>query len=99
MKPWQRWNDKRLALRVRAGDRQAGDRLVAVHYPDVYRWLLRLTGHRQDAEDLTQETFMQVIRNLDSFRGECTLHTWIHRLAYHTYLRSRRTSTATASPV
>lgn len=99
MKPWQRWNDKRLALGVRAGDRQAGDRLVAVYYRDVYRWLLRLTGHRQEAEDLTQETFLQVIRDLDSFRGECTLRTWIHRLAYHTYLRLRRTSTATGSPV
>lgn len=47
----------------------------------IYNYLLRMTQNKAAAEDLTQETFMRVYRNLSSFRGEASLSTWIYRIA------------------
>ena len=51
--------DARLLVRIRGGDADAGREFVREYYPGVYRYLLSLTGLRQTAEDLTQETFLQ----------------------------------------
>lgn len=47
----------------------------------IYNYLLRMTQNRAEAEDLTQETFVRVHRNLASFRREASLSTWIYRIA------------------
>ena len=86
----RRWQERQLLRRIRSGDRQAAEQLVDEHYQSVYRWLLQLCRHREQAADLTQETFVQVWDGLDGFRGEASLQTWIHRIAYHSYLRTQR---------
>lgn len=50
----------------------------------------RITGNTQDAEDVTQETFLQVLRGLRDFRGESAVYTWIYRIAVNTSLQCRR---------
>ncbi len=89
----QRWRNKALVRRILNGDEAAGERFVTEHYAAIYRFLFNLTGNREDAEDLTQQTFLRAWQALPNFRGDASLSTWLHRIAYHEYthwLRSRR---------
>jgi RNA polymerase sigma-70 factor (ECF subfamily) len=76
--------------RLRGGDADAGHRFVRAHYPGVYRYLLSLTGHREIAEDLTQQTFLQAWRSLDRFEPRAPLRHWLYRIARRAFLTSRR---------
>ncbi len=88
----RRWRERGLLRRVRNGDRDAANQLMDAHYEAVYRWLLHLCRRREEAADLTQETFLQVWEGLDGFQGRASLKTWIHRIAYYTYLRAERSA-------
>ncbi len=65
---------------------EAFEALYRRHYRRVYALCLRMTGNPDDAEDLTQEVFLQVLRKLDSFRGEAAFTTWLHRVAVNQVL-------------
>jgi RNA polymerase sigma-70 factor (ECF subfamily) len=67
--------------RLRAGEREAFEQLVARFHADVYGLLYRLLGDREEARDATQETFLRVYRTIGRFRGECGLRTWLYRIA------------------
>jgi RNA polymerase sigma-70 factor, ECF subfamily len=56
------------------------EELFKFHHGKVYAVCLRMTGNTAEAEDLTQEVFVQVFRKLDTFRGESAFTTWLHRL-------------------
>ncbi len=61
------------------------------HYETrVYRLALRYADSVQDAEDLTQETFLGIYRNVGGFRGQASLSTWIYRVAVNHCLEYRR---------
>ncbi len=86
-------SDKALVRRILGGDSAAGERLVTDQYPRLFRLLRQLTGSPETAEDLTQQTFLNAWKALPAFRGEASLATWLHRIAYHEYthwLRGRR---------
>lgn len=55
----------------------------------VHRFAWRLTGHAQDAEDLTQETFVTFWRKRDQYRGEGSLIGYLRRIAFRAYLNRR----------
>jgi RNA polymerase sigma-70 factor (ECF subfamily) len=76
--------------RLREGDAEAGHVLVQRYYPGVYHYLLYLTGRPELAEDLTQETFLQAWRRLDTFAGRAPLRVWLHRIAYREFLQAVR---------
>nr|WP_245557331.1 RNA polymerase sigma factor SigE [Corynebacterium terpenotabidum] len=59
--------------------------LVAEHADGVYRLAYSLSGNRQDAEDLTQDTFMRVFRSLKSYRPG-TFEGWLHRITTNLFL-------------
>lgn len=66
--------------------------LVAQHSARVYRLAYRLTGNRQDAEDLTQDVFVRVFRSLERYEPG-NLNGWIHRITTNLFLdRARRSS-------
>jgi len=67
--------------RLRNGDTDAFERLVAERSGEVYGLLYRLTESREEAKDLAQETFLRAFQNIGSFRGESDLRTWIYRIA------------------
>jgi RNA polymerase sigma-70 factor (ECF subfamily) len=70
-----------------AGDAMSGfDELYRKHYRRVYSICLRMTGNVAEAEDLTQEVFIQLHRKLGSFRGEAAFTTWLHRLTVNQVL-------------
>jgi RNA polymerase sigma-70 factor (ECF subfamily) len=66
------------------------DDLIRTHSDAVYRIGLRLTANRADAEDVLQEAWMQVHRNLSSYRGDAAIGTWIHRIAVNAALMHLR---------
>lgn len=70
-----------LIERLRAGDVEAFDELVAEFQPLVYALSFRILNEAEDARDACQETFLKVYRNFDRFRGEASLKTWICRIA------------------
>jgi RNA polymerase sigma-70 factor (ECF subfamily) len=84
--------DALLVARVLADDdRHAFAELVRRHQAGVRGVLRRLTrGNHALADDLAQETFLQVYRNLRQFRGDARLSTWIYRIAYNRFLAHLR---------
>ncbi|WP_456336898.1 sigma-70 family RNA polymerase sigma factor [Fervidibacter sacchari] len=87
------WKDKWLVQRILSGDKAAGEQFVIEHYEAIFRFLRNLTGSKEDAEDLTQQTFLRAWEALPNFRGDSSLSTWLHSIAYREYthwLRSRR---------
>ncbi len=65
------------------------DEIVRDHSPRVYRLAYRLTGNRQDAEDLAQETFVRVFRSLHTFTPG-TIGGWLHRITTNLFLDQAR---------
>jgi RNA polymerase sigma-70 factor (ECF subfamily) len=79
-------SDYGLAQAAAAGDMQAFDELYQRHSRRVYSLCLRMTGNVSEAEDLTQEVFIQLFRKIGSFRGESAFTTWLHRLTVNQVL-------------
>jgi len=67
--------------RLKSGDATAFNRLVEDRHGDIYALLVRLTDDAEEARDLTQETFLQAFRNIEGFRGDADLRTWLYRIA------------------
>ena len=67
--------------RLKRGDAQAFDTLVTRYAPDVYGLLFRITRDKEEASDLTQETFLRALKAISKFRGEADLKTWLFRIA------------------
>jgi RNA polymerase sigma-70 factor (ECF subfamily) len=88
--------EARLLEQIRSGDAEAGRRFVREQYPSIYRYLIYLTNQRELAADLTQETFLQAWRHLDTFEGRASLRTWLHRIAHREFLETLRRRRAEA---
>jgi RNA polymerase sigma-70 factor (ECF subfamily) len=78
--------DHELAQAAAGGDAAAFEALYARHNRRVYSLCLRMTGNSAEAEDLTQEAFIQLYRKAGSFRGESAFTTWLHRLTVNQVL-------------
>jgi RNA polymerase sigma-70 factor (ECF subfamily) len=78
--------DAWLLEQIRSGNAEAGHQFVREHYRAIYRYLLYLTEQPDLAEDLTQETFLQAWRHLDTFQGRGSLRGWLHRIARREFL-------------
>ena len=74
------------------GDLLPFEELFKLHHGRVYAVCLRMTGNPAEAEDLSQEVFVQVFRKLGSFRGESAFSTWLHRLTVNQVLMYFRKS-------
>ncbi len=74
-------NEKELVKAAQGGDFEAFSRLIAGHKDKIYRLALRLTGNREDAEDIVQETFLKAVDNIDRFRMESSFGTWLYSIA------------------
>lgn len=66
------------------------DALYETHHRRVYRQCFRMLGNAEDAEELTQEVFLQVFRKAHTFRGDASFSTWLHRLTVNTVLMRLR---------
>jgi RNA polymerase sigma-70 factor (ECF subfamily) len=85
----------KLCERAQAGDMEAASELVTQFYERLYAWFRRLTGHDQDAADLTQKTFSEVWTSIGSYRGRSSFSTWLHGIGHHVYVDWRRRNSPT----
>jgi len=83
-------SERSLVQRAQRGDEQAFATLFQLHKKRVYSVCLQMTKDVADAEDLTQEAFMQVFRSVNSFRGDSAFSTWLYRVAVNTVLMKLR---------
>jgi len=83
-------NEAELIERAKQGDAQAVQALYDKNRRRVYSLCLRMTANTAEAEDLTQEAFLQLYRKIGTFRGESAFSTWLHRLSVNVVLMQLR---------
>src|ERR1700730_17221271 len=80
--------------RAQEGDAAAFERLYRLHSGRVYALCLSMMrGNAAEAEDLTQEAFLQLFRKIGTFRCESAFSTWLHRLTFNIVLMRLRKKT------
>jgi len=91
--------DAQLVARAKAGELQAFEELVKRHEQRAYTLSLRIVRHEQDAEDVTQQAFINALQHLAEFREESGFGTWLMRIATFAALKviRKRRGLATVS--
>lgn len=82
--------DAEVLARAQAGDHHAFAQLYSLHKRRIYSLCLRMVNNVAEAEDLTQEAFLQLHRKIATFRGDSAFSTWLHRLAVNVVLMHLR---------
>ncbi len=82
--------DYLLAQAVAAGDVSSLGELYEKHHRHVYGVCLNMTRNPAEAEDLTQDVFVHLVRKIGSYRGESRFSTWLHRLTVNLVLMHMR---------
>ena len=82
--------ERSLVQRAQDGDQHAFGTLFELHKKRVYSVCLLMTKDVAEAEDLTQEAFLQVFRTITTFRGDAAFSTWLYRIAVNTVLMKLR---------
>jgi RNA polymerase sigma-70 factor, ECF subfamily len=90
--------DARLIRAINRGEAGRFGDLVARYQDRLYNFGLRLCNNVQDAEDLVQETFLNVFRHLDGFRHETRFKNWLYRIAGSVCIKKRRRSKFAPEP-
>ncbi len=73
--------DELLIARIKDGDAQAFEMVVAKYRDRIFARVLQLLKNREDAEEVTQDAFIRAHRGLDKFRGEASFSTWLYQIA------------------
>src|SRR6201997_3476836 len=87
--------DSEVIQRAQQGDSDAFAALFHAHKARIYSVCLRMTNNAAEAEDLTQDAFLQVFRKIATFRGDSAFSTWLHRIAVNTVLMHFRKKSLT----
>jgi len=78
---------------LRQSNEEKFNRMVIENHQKIYSMFRRMVPSHDEADDLTQETFIKVYKNLSKFRNESSAYTWIYRIAVNTglnYLRRQK---------
>ncbi len=86
----ERCEEMRLVKACVKGYHQAQRRMFELYRSRVLSLMIRMTGDREEAEDLLQDAFMRVLSRIGDFRGDSALGTWIHRVAVNEALQKLR---------
>ena len=74
----------------RRNSREAAEQLIQTYYDEIYRFVYRQTGSKEDAMDLTQSVFIAVLRALPGYRAErASFRTWLYRIAANKVIDTR----------
>jgi RNA polymerase sigma-70 factor (ECF subfamily) len=76
-------DDEKWVSKAQEGSKKAFDRLVRKYAELIFHLLYDLTGNYEDAQDLTQETFLRAFINIRKYRGDAKFSTWLYRVAYN----------------
>src|SRR5678816_3719703 len=74
-------HERSLLRRLRDHDERAFRELIEAHRDRVYNLTFRMLGNRAEAEDVAQEVFITVFKQIDTFREESKFSTWLYRVA------------------
>lgn len=84
----------------RRNSRDAAEQLIQSYYDEIYRFVCRQTGSKEDAMDLTQSIFVAVLRALPGYRTErASFRTWLYRIAANKVIDARRKSRPVSLPI
>lgn len=93
-----RTQDRQLIARLQAGDETAVQELAERYSARIQQLAMRHMKNREDAEEVTQDVLMKVVRKVGSFRGDAALSSWIYRITFNTAMsRLRNTRLARAA--
>ena len=95
----ERLSEAEAVERAKTGDAEAFQTLYDMHKRRVYSLCLRMTANVAQAEDLTQEAFLQLFRKIGTFRGESAFSTWLHRMAVNVVLMHLRRKSLRVVPL
>src|SRR5215468_10692867 len=79
-----------IVAELKAGSEEAYNWLVAHYHQPIYSLVYRILTDPSDAADTTQEVFLKVFRGMKRFNGQCSLKTWLYRIAIHEASNQRR---------
>ena len=79
-----------IVAELKSGSEEAYDWLVARYHQPIYSLVYRILTDPSDAADTTQEVFLKVFRGMSRFNGQCSLKTWLYRIAIHEASNQRR---------
>jgi RNA polymerase sigma factor (sigma-70 family) len=85
--------DRILVQRAQEGDYPAFDNLIRRYQERIYATIYHMTSNHEDANDLTQETFIKAYKALKNFKGDSSFFTWVYRIAVNktiNFLKSRK---------
>lgn len=86
MKTEQKLHENDIVLAAMRGDSQAVSEIYRKYVDDVYKFVYYRVGNREEAEDLTSETFIKMMQSLHSFSFDSKFKTWLLGIAKHTIL-------------
>jgi RNA polymerase sigma-70 factor (ECF subfamily) len=81
-------NDQLYITKVINGDTNAFANLIDAYKNMVFSLAYKMTKNREDAEEISQDTFIKAYKNLEKFKGDSKFSTWLYRIAYHACLDS-----------
>lgn len=77
-------NEKELLNQAKTGNPEAFEKLLFIYEKPIYNYLYRLTGRREDAEDLTQKTFIKLYKSLHLINPDKSFKSWLYKIAANT---------------
>lgn len=83
-------SDEHFIEQLRSGDRHAFRQLVGQFQGPIYNLAFKILWNREDAEDVLQETFFKIIKNIADFRGDSSLATWVYKIGTNNALMKLR---------
>lgn len=90
-------DDREIVARIRAGERELFGELVARHERMVFALASRMTGDRDEAQDVMQTSFLSAYRQIGEFRGDASFKTWIYGIALNECRMVHRRASRTTS--
>lgn len=85
-----RAEDAALVRELQAGSEDAFHQLIAQYHAPLYSLIARSLQNPSDAADITQDVFIKIFRSIKGFHGDCSLRTWVYRIALHEASNQRR---------
>ena len=82
-------DERKLVAQLRAGSREAFEKLLDLHEDRVFNLVHRMVGEA-DADDVAQDALVEICKSVAGFRGDSSLATWVHRVAANVCLEHRR---------
>lgn len=95
----ERVEDARLARELLSGEPEAFDRFVDSYHSKLFQYAYLMCGNREDAEEVSQETLLNVFKTVDQLRHPARLKAWVFRIAKNACLAKRRKSVFAPSRV